>query len=119
ASYLSACDSSAFANSAASYVNNHAGAWISPAGSYANGDAFIGELQFGVQYNHALQTLPATAFFRFGGEFQYWHVNNGCSASSYANAGPINNSALVSATASAGNSNLALLGFGFTTGLSW
>jgi hypothetical protein len=118
-SYLGACYSSAFADASASYVNNHAAAWISPAGSYGYGDAFIGELQIGVQYNHALQRLPATAFFRIGGEFQYWHVNNDCSASGYANAGPVNNSALVAATASAGNSNLALLGFGISAGLAW
>jgi hypothetical protein len=119
ASYLSACYSSAFADASASYVNNHAAAYSSPAGGYANGDAFIGELQFGVQYSHALESLPATAFFRFGGEVQYWHVNNGCSANGMANAGPLSGSALVTATAAVGDSNLALLGFGFTAGLAW
>ena len=118
-SYLSACYSSAFADASSSYTNNHAAAWISPAGSYGYGDAFIGELQLGVQYNHAMQSLPATAFFRIGGEFQYWHVNTGCAASAYANAGPLSGSALVAATAAAGNSNLALLGFGFSTGFTW
>jgi hypothetical protein len=118
-SYLSACTSSAFAEASASYVDNHAATSIYPAGSWANGDAFIGELQLGAQYNHALEPFPATAFFRIGGEFQYWHVNNGCSASAFANAGPLSGSALVTATAAAGNSNLALLGFGISTGLTW
>jgi hypothetical protein len=118
-SYLSACDSSAFAQTTASYVNNHAAASIFPAGGYGNGDAFIGEIQLGVQYNHTLQSLPARLFFRVGGEFQYWHVNNGSSANASANAGPLNGAALVTATAAGGNSNLALLGFGISTGLTW
>jgi len=118
-SYLGACYSSAFADASASYVHNASAAYSSPAGSYGNGDAFIGELQLGVQYNHALQSIPATAFFRFGGEFQYWHVSTACSANGYANAGPMSNSALVQATAAAGGSNLALLGFGFSTGFLW
>ncbi len=116
-SYLSACDSSAFAQATASYVNNHAAASIFPAGSYGHGDALVGEFQLGVQYSRALQSFPANVFFRIGGEFQYWHVNNGSTASASANAGPLSGVALVTATSAAGNSNLALLGFGISTGL--
>jgi hypothetical protein len=118
-SYLGACDSSAYANATASFTGNSGAAWNSPAGSYGYGDVFIGELQFGVQYNHVLTFVPATAFFRIGGEFQYWHVNNGCYANAYASAGPNSGNSLVSASAAAGNSNLALLGLGLSTGMSW
>ena len=72
-----------------------------------------------MQYNHALQILPATAFFRFGGEFQYWHVNNGCSASGYANAGPLSGTPWWQPRPPPAIRTSALLGFGFTTGFTW
>ncbi len=42
-----------------------------------NGNAFISEASLGMQYNHCLQCVPGIAFFRFAGEYQYWHVNSG------------------------------------------
>ncbi|HTU26709.1 MAG TPA: hypothetical protein VMF30_14975 [Pirellulales bacterium] len=118
-SYLGSGTSSAFATSSASFNSNTTAAGaVYPSGSIGDGDAFIGELQFGAQYSRDLESLPATVFFRIGCEFQYWHVNNGSSASSNADAGP-NVGGTVFSTASAGNSNLSLLGFGLSTGFAW
>jgi hypothetical protein len=119
-SYLSLASSSAFAQSSASYTSSGgAGSWNDPTGTIGNGDAFIGEVQLGLQYNHPLESVPATAFFRWTTEYQYWHVNVDGGTSSSANAGPNAGNSLVSATSSAGSSNLGLLGFGIAAGFMW
>ena len=111
--------SSAFAqtNAATNFGPFSTSATNSARGS-GNGNAFIGELQLGVQYNHAMRSFPGTAFFRIAGEYQYWHINNGASPSVNATA-PTFLPGQVSTNASAGNSTLGLLGFGVSTGFMW
>ncbi len=119
ASYLFAGSSSAFAQTSAAYNSNTSGAGANyPSAAIGNGDAFIGEVQLGLQYNHALAAAPASVFFRIACEYQYWHVNNDASAFANASASAPGGS-LVSSTASAGNSNVGLLGFGIATGITW
>lgn len=48
---------------------------------------FIAELQWGIQWQRKLSWSPASAFIRFGGEYQYWDTskgNRGASAGSFA-----------------------------------
>jgi hypothetical protein len=84
-----------------------------------NTGLFIGEVQLGLQYNHAMQFFPGTAFFRISAEYQYWHVNNGANASSNSFAGADPSHFVNVATTANGNSTLGLVGFGLSTGFMW
>jgi hypothetical protein len=124
-SYLYSDNSTAFAQTDATFnvTAGGAGSVGTNVGnaSGSNGNAWIGELQLGAQYNHQMTCFPGVAFFRISGEYQYWHINNGATAnsSSYSGvaAGPV--FAGNYTTASAGNSTLGLLGVGLSTGFMW
>jgi hypothetical protein len=121
-SYLWDSSAGAVAQTNASFASGGGGSAASTnyaTGTGGNSGLFIGEVQLGVQYNHALQCCPATAFLRIAAEYQYWHVNNGASASSnsFAGADPAH---FVNVTTNAnGNSTLGLVGFGIATGFMW
>ena len=120
-SYLWSDSGSAVAGTTAGVGNNLGGAATANAsvGSGGNANAFIGEVNLGVQYNHALKCFPAIAFFRVAGEYQYWHLNNDFSAVSTSAAGITPNGGSLTTLASTGNSTLGLLGFGISTGFMW
>ena len=108
-----------FAQTDNSFVSNSA----ANVGSYyatnvGSGNAFIGELQLGSQYNHALQYVPVTAFFRIAGEYQYWHVNYDGNSFSASGAAPAGNTS-VSSSAGTSNSDLGMLGMTVAAGFMW
>jgi hypothetical protein len=123
ASYLWDGSVSGVAASSATFTSGGAGATSFNNASVSGGtaNAFVGEVNLGLQYNHYLKCVPAIAFLRVAGEYQYWHINNNFSggASSFANAtaGPI--SSTVTASSAFGNSTLGLLGFGISTGFMY
>jgi len=82
---------------------------------------FIGEVQLGLEWDYALQCVPANAFCRFAVEYQRWYGGMGRSeASSFA--GVSVNSAfttLATTTAGAAAPDLDLFGFTLATGLTW
>jgi hypothetical protein len=111
--------SSAFAQTnAASTFGPFSNSAAHSASGSGNGNAFVGELQLGAQYNHAMRSFRGTAFFRIAGEYQYWHINNGASPSSSSSATSFI-LGQAATNASAGNSTLGLLGFGVSTGFMW
>jgi hypothetical protein len=82
-----------------------------------NDTLFIGEIQGGVQWEHALQTLPATAFFRVVCEYQYWGgVNNENISSGIVDASASGDAAAI---ASARGINLDLIGLSVGAGMTW
>lgn len=82
-----------------------------------NDTLFIGEIQGGVQWEHALQTLPASAFFRVVCEYQYWGgVNNENISAGIIDVTPSGDAAAV---ASARGMNLDLIGLSIGAGLTW
>ncbi len=124
ASYLWDGNGTALAGTSASIANSGGGANSAniAAGTGGNSGAFIGELNLGVQYNHYLKCVPAIAFLRIAGEYQYWHIASGANASANSNASltavgvPV---ATVNTSAIAGSSTLGLLGFGVSPGFMW
>ncbi len=63
-------------------AQNAGGAFESTDGAMAGGDGdlFIAEVGFGLQWEANLCCLPGRAFFRTGVEWQYWDANAGVSA---------------------------------------
>lgn len=90
------------------------GAASSTNAAYAKGtgDLFIGELQYGVQWERQLKCIPSRAFFRFAGEYQYWDASN----SAYAAAGSLALSPLTAALAGAESGSVLFDLVGFTIG---
>jgi hypothetical protein len=82
---------------------------------------FIGEIQLGLEWNYALQCVPANAFFRAGVEYQRWTGGIGYSeAGSFAGV-EVNNAfeQIGSTFASAAAPELDLVGLTLGTGLTW
>lgn len=122
-SYLFDNNSTAFAQTNATFLNGGTGASATAqnvASGSGNGNAWIGELQLGVQYNHVMTCFPGTAFLRIAGEYQYWHTNS-TAANSTSGVGFVTGPTTATAitAANAGNSTLGLLGFGIATGFMW
>jgi hypothetical protein len=84
---------------------------------------FIGEIQLGLEWIHALACIPANAFFRAAIEYQRWDGGPGISgANSFAGItldGDTTASSIVSTSAVAESPQLDLLGFTIGTGLTW
>ena len=120
-SYLWSGNGSAVAGTTAAVGNNTTGAATANAavGSGGSANAFVGEVNLGVQYNKALKCFPCIAFFRVAGEYQYWHINNDFAATSASVASISPNGGALATVAGTGNSTLGLLGFGISTGFMW
>jgi len=82
---------------------------------------FIGEIQLGLEWNYALQCVPANAFFRAGVEYQRWTGGIGYSeAGSFAGIEVDDDFAQRGSTfASAAAPELDLIGLTLGTGLTW
>jgi hypothetical protein len=84
-------------------------------------DLFIGEIQLGLEWNYALQCLPANAFCRFAVEYQRWYGGMGqTGALSFAGV-TVDDEFTTLATTSAGAAapELDLIGFTLGAGLTW
>ncbi|MCI0491506.1 MAG: hypothetical protein L0Z07_01055, partial [Planctomycetes bacterium] len=92
-------------------------------GAYTNVDdtMYIGEIQLGLEWNYALQCLPANAFFRAAVEYQRWDGGKGYSeAESFAGIEIDNEFTSVASTFAAADSPaLDLVGISLGTGLTW
>lgn len=84
---------------------------------------FIGEVQLGLEWTHALQCIPANAFCRFAVEYQRWDGGKGYSeANSFAGItidGDDGPTSIVSTSGAAEAPQMDLFGFTFGTGLTW
>jgi len=78
---------------------------------------YIAEFQAGLQWEPALEYLPANLFFRSAFEYQKWSVN-GPPVGGVGFGGTINN-ATINSFAPANNGNADLFGFSFATGMTW
>jgi hypothetical protein len=94
---------------------------VNGASTYVDDTLFIGEIQLGLEWNYALQCLPANAFFRTALEYQRWDGGPGASeAGSFASFTDNNNyTSTASVFTSAHSPQLDLLGLTFGTGLTW
>ncbi|HEX4145797.1 MAG TPA: hypothetical protein VHY91_19990 [Pirellulales bacterium] len=125
-SYLWDTSAGAFAQSSAAFSSSGGSGAATHYATLTGGNSglFIGEVQLGLQYNHALRCFPGIAFFRIAAEYQYWHVNNGLDANSFSGAGYYSSgtgvlNSVVATTTANGNSTLGLVGFGLSTGFMW
>jgi hypothetical protein len=85
-----------------------------------DGTFTIGEVQLGLEWNYALQCLPANAFFTAALEYQRWDGGHGfSSAQSFAGGALDNSSDQATAIASTGAPEMNLFGFTLGTGLTW
>ncbi len=78
---------------------------------------YIGEVQLGIEWNYALQCLPANALFRLAAEYQYWDAGEGeAYAQSVAEDVGV---AEGTATAFAQGLRTDLIGFSLGAGFTW
>jgi hypothetical protein len=104
---------------------NVTGTAASVNGAYTNVDdtLFIGEIQLGLEWNYALQCVPAKAFFRAAIEYQRWDGGMGFSESeSFAGAtitGQTTATSILTTNASAHEPQMDLIGVTLGTGLTW
>ena len=88
--------------------------------THSDGTFTIGEVQLGLEWDYALQCIPANSFFRVALEYQRWDGGNGFSeAQSFAGTtvnGATNQGTF---TASASAPEMNLFGFTLGTGLTW
>jgi hypothetical protein len=88
--------------------------------THADSTLTIGEVQLGLEWDYALQCLPANAFFTAALEYQRWNGGHGSSsAESFAGAALNEASNQITATASTGAPEMDLFGFTLGTGLTW
>jgi len=80
-------------------------------------DMYIGEAQLGVQWNHRLQCLPACAFARVMGEYQYWDAT--CDTAEGRATAVMAGNSEVMAYANAQSLRVDLIGLSIGAGLSW
>jgi hypothetical protein len=84
---------------------------------------FIGEVQLGLEWNYALQCIPANTFCRFAIEYQRWDGGNGFSAAnSFAGItldGDVSSNSIVSTSGVAQEPQMDLFGFAFSAGITW
>ena len=105
------------------------GATIAGAGSIdvartlIDDDLFIGEFQFGIEWNFALKCLPARAFFRTAFEYQYWDASSGLAgADSFAGvttSGPPATDDQVFVSTQARGLIVDMYGLSVATGFTW
>jgi hypothetical protein len=85
-------------------------------------NAFISEVQFGLQYERCLCCMPATVFFRAGVEYQHWTTGEAYAMSdsfAFLEGGPPAFGGRVDASADAHDGDLDLFGFVLSAGLTW
>lgn len=82
-----------------------------------NADLFIGELQYGIQWERQLKCIPSRAFFRFAGEYQYWDGSS--SAQAAALSGAVAPTSVAYAEAVADSVLFDLVGFTIGAGLTY
>ena len=94
---------------------------VNAASTTVDDNLFIGEIQLGVEWNYALQCLPANAFFRAAIEYQRWDGGLGySSAFSFASVTVDDELTTYSETnAAAATPELDLVGITLGTGLTW
>jgi hypothetical protein len=112
---------SSFVKTAASYTNNVDVSSGSDNGALAcasSSSLFISEAQVGVEWDYALQCMPANAFFRVGFEYQNWTTCGFVpgTSESYAGAAP---GATITASGRIGNACVNLVGLNIGTGITW
>jgi len=81
------------------------------------GDLFIAELQFGLQWDACLKCLPGRAFLRAGWEWQYWDSNAGVVAQSNSFADVVTSQSF--STTKAGDLLFDLIGFTIGAGIMY
>jgi hypothetical protein len=115
-----------FASVLTNSTGTPSGAAASVNGAYTNVDdtLFVGEIQLGLEWNYALQCVPAKAFFRAAIEYQRWDGGLGFSQSeSFAGAEitaiPNVQNSILTATAAASEPQMDLIGITLGTGLTW
>ena len=101
-------------------TNANAGS-VNGAYTCVDDNLFIGEVQLGLEWNYALQCVPANAFFRAGVEYQRWTGGMGYSESGSFAGVEVNNTfeQIGSTFASAAAPELDLVGITLGTGLTW
>ncbi len=85
-------------------------------------NAFVSEVQLGVQYERYICCISGIVFFRAGLEYQHWNTGDAfAEADSFAflEGGPPAFGGLVEAAADAHDGELDLLGFVISAGVSW
>jgi hypothetical protein len=94
---------------------------VNGADTCVNDTLFIGEIQLGLEWNYALQCLPANTFIRAAVEYQRWDGGKGYSEAgsfaSYSNDDDYESTA--NTFASATGPQMDLLGITIGTGLTW
>jgi hypothetical protein len=91
------------------------------AATFVDDTLFVGEVQLGLEWDYALQCLPANAFFRSALEYQRWDGGRGFSAATSFAGVEINNvpTAFAQGIASAEEPQLDLVGASIGAGLTW
>jgi hypothetical protein len=93
---------------------------VNGASTYVDDAMFVGEVQLGLEWNYALQCLPANAFFRTAVEYQRWDGGDGSSeAGSFATFSDSDYSSTSTMATSAASPQLDLVGLTIGTGLTW
>jgi hypothetical protein len=95
-------------------------------GAFTNVDdtLFVGEIQLGLEWNYALQCVPAKAFFRAAIEYQRWDGGLGFAQSQSFAGAEISNQVepelgMLTANAAAAEPQMDLIGITLGTGLTW
>ena len=103
-------------------VDPAAGA-IDAAGTLSDEELYIGEVQLGVQWEHQLQCIPATAFFRVAGEYQHWEIDSLARSEAdsivQVDVLPANDVIVASSQARANAPYVDMYGISISAGLSW
>lgn len=96
---------------------------INSAGTISNEELFIGEAQVGIEWEHNLQCVPATCFFRVAGEYQYWDVNSAAISTTDATADivilPAGDAVSAYAESTAEAPRVEMYGVSIAAGLTW
>jgi hypothetical protein len=108
-----ACAESMTAAGAGAYA---AGGTSAMAGT--NGSLFIGEIQLGVQWERQLKCIPANAFLRLAGEYQYWDASANLGAASWVESAVVPG-AVLSVADARGALRMDMIGFSIGCGLTW
>jgi len=85
--------------------------------SNAKADLQIAEIQVGLEWNHALECVPANFFCRTAYEYQFWDIN-GLPTGGAGFGGTIGE-LTTNSFSSAGLGDMCLNGFSIATGLTW
>ena len=107
-----------FVKTAATYTNNVNIVTGSDNGAFANASSsslFIGEAQVGLEWDYALQQMPANAFIRIGFEFQNWTTSGYVNGTSDSYAGAVGG-LTINAAGRVGNASTDLVGFNIGAG---